>query len=136
VNLGVLLAYAETRCDEAVEGPGQAARDLAVSAAGLRRMSNGFRDQVRNFERNPLELLRIGDAGRAATKSLARRVDEVVGRLESYVPQLELQHALGLDAAGWNALVAGQDSGAITCITAEGKPEGDLLELVLAKTAA
>lgn len=136
MNLGVLVAYAETRCDEAVEGPGQAARDLSVSAAGLRRMSDGFRDQVRNFERNPLELLRIGDAGRAATKALVQRVDEVVGRLESYVPQLELQDALGLDAAGWNALVAGEGSGTLTCIIAEGKPEGDLLELVLAKTAA
>lgn len=136
VKLSVLVAYAEARCDEAVEGAGQAAHDLKATAAAIRHLSNGYRYQVRKFAQNPLELLKIGDAGRDATKTLALRLDAIVGRLEGYVPQLELQHALGLDAAGWRALVAPEGSGALTCIAAEETRTGDLLELVLANTAS
>jgi hypothetical protein len=134
MKLAVLVAYAEARCVEAVEGPGQAAKDLAPAATELRRLADSFRDQVRNFEGNPLALIKIGDKGRAETKALAARIDDVVARLEGYVPQLELQDVLGLDARGWRALVAGEGSGPVTCITFDEKPKGDLLEAVMANT--
>ena len=136
VTLWVLLVHTEARCDEAVEGAGQAARDLEASARDLRRLADGFRDQVRNFGRNPMALLKIGDAGRSETKRLRGRVSDLVGRLESYVPQLRLQDALGLGTADWQALVAPGDGGALTCITSETTPLGDLLDAVLANTAS
>lgn len=132
MKLGVLVAYAEARCEEAVEGIQQAALDLANSATQFRSLAEKFRNRVSNFERNPLELIRVGDAGRAETKAMARRMDELVSRLESYVPQFELQHALGLDAAGWHALAAPDNGGYVTCITIDDKEQGDLLERVLA----
>jgi hypothetical protein len=132
LKLGVLVAYAESRCDEAVEGPQQAALDLANSAAQFRALSNSFRDRVSDFARNPRELLTIGNSGRAETKAITRRTDDLVDRLESYVPQLELQHALGLDAAGWRALTAPEDRSYITCITTDIEEQGDLLERVSA----
>jgi hypothetical protein len=135
VKLAVLVAYAEARCEEAVSGADLAAKDLSIGTEDLRGLSNSFRDQVLNFDSNPLALLRIGEAGRVATKEGVRRIDDVVGRLESYVPQLQLQHALGLDGAGWSRLVAPEDGGALTCITFEGDAEGDLLERVLADKA-
>lgn len=134
MKLAALVGYAEALCDEANEGAGQAARDLAISSAELRRLAEGFLGQIRNFAQNPLALLKIGNQGRAETKDLAARMDEVVARLEGYVPQLELQHALRLDANGWRDLVAPEGNGLITCITFEDKPLGDLLEVVLAKT--
>ncbi len=130
IKLGALVAYAEAQCDEAVEGAGQAADDLAKAARELRRLADGFGDNVRHFEGNALELLRIGTAGRAATKALSVRVDDVVSRVESYVPQLKLQQLFGLDAAGWRALVAPKDSGLLTCVTLENDRYGDLLDFV------
>jgi tetrahydromethanopterin S-methyltransferase subunit F len=136
VKFGALIAYAEARCQEMVEGAGQASYDLAITAARLRRVSNGFDGQVREFERNPLNLIRIGDAGRATTKALAHRMNDAVTRLESYVPQLKLQHALRIDAADWQALVAPEGSGPLTCITFEGEMQGDLVEFTQARMAA
>lgn len=134
MQLGVEVAHTEARCDEAVEGAGQAARDLTTTAATFRRLSDGFHEQTSNFQRNPLALLRVGEAGRADVKALSRRLAQMVDRLESYVPQLELQHIIGLDSQGWQAMVTPKDSGTLTCLTTDGEPTGDLLELVLAQT--
>ncbi|MFC3124341.1 hypothetical protein ACFOD4_04645 [Pseudoroseomonas globiformis] len=128
MKMGVLVAYAESRCDEAVEGSKQAALDLTASVTQFRKLSDSFRSRISSFESNPFELIRIGNVGRAEVKKLARRVDDLVSRLESYVPQLELQHALGLDAAEWRALTAPEAGSYITCITTDTEEHGDLLE--------
>jgi hypothetical protein len=132
VNMAALVTFAEALCVEGVEGAGQAAADLAENVADLRAVADGFRRQVSEFRSNPLELLRLGQARREETRDLAGRMDDVVRRLEGYVPQLRLQHALGLDAAGWRALVAPEGGGPLTCIVADDPNAGDLLELVAA----
>jgi hypothetical protein len=132
VNLTVLLTDVEARCDEACEGAGQAAKNLARSASELRRLTNSFSERVHNFRGSPRQLLRIGGEGRADIKAAASRVGGVVGRLESYVPQLELQDILGLDAKDWRALTSPEGGGPLSCISFAEPSDRDLVEAVRA----
>lgn len=50
---------------------------------------------------------------------IGQRLDSIVGPLKSYAPQLQVQHTLGLDAAGWRALIAPEGSGLLTCAALE-----------------
>lgn len=134
-KMAVLLAATEARCDDAAEGPGQAARDLASSAAPLRARVDHLAAKARDFRSSPRELLLIGDAGREALKASVRAAKEAVARLEGHIPQLHLQDVLGLDAAGWTALVtAGQDH-ALACLTFSGTDGAALANEVSARRA-
>lgn len=129
VQLGAVLVHADVGCAQALDRLDEAARSLAASTQGLRSLSDGYRARVRNFQANPRELLLIGETGRADTKAVGTRIDRIVGRIEAYVPQLQFQDALGLDADAWRALVAGEGSGLLTCITVEDSVQDDLLTL-------
>lgn len=127
LTFATLLAHAEARCDDAIEGAGQAANDLQASATQLRHLTDSFSERFTNFDQNPIELLRIGDAGRQQAKSLVSDVDTIVTRLEAYVPQLEFRHTYGLDTDPWQTSVADEGGGIISCITLDDPKAGDLL---------
>jgi hypothetical protein len=136
VNMTVLLADVEVRCDEASEGAGQVARSLAKSVGELRHLTDTFAVRVRNFRTSPRQLLRIGREGRADIKAAASRVGAVVERLEAYVPQLELQDILGIDAKSWSALTAPEGGGLLSCVTFAEQSDRDLVEAVRASQFA
>lgn len=132
IHASVLLATAEARCDEATEGAGRAAKNLRSSAGELRRLARAFRGQMHDFGASPRILLRVGSKGRPALKTLASRGEDLLDRLESYVPQLELQDALGLDAKGWQKLTDPDGSALLACIISTTDAERDLVEAVRA----
>ena len=127
--MSALLALAEVRSTEAVEGAGRAALELRDTAAELRRASDAFGAPLRDFQASARMLLEVAGR-RAEVKAAAAEMDALVSRLESYVPQLELQDALGLDAAGWQALTAPEGSSGVLCITFDGLDNRDLIAAV------
>jgi len=59
-------------------------------------------------------------------------LDGIVSRLKSYAPQVEFQHALGLDLVGWRTLTAPENGGVLTCISLEPDMRGDLVDHIKA----
>lgn len=127
--MSALLALAEARSTEAVEGAEQAALELRDTAAELRRASDAFGAPLRNFPTSARMLLEVADR-RAEVKAAAAEMDALVSRLESYVPQLQLQAAVGLDTAEWQALIALEGSDGVLCLTVNGLGDRDLIAAV------
>ncbi len=128
VSMSVLLALAETRSTAEVEGAGQAALDLREIAVGLRQAADAFVTPLRSFQASPRILLEVAGR-RAAVKNTGAGINSLVSRLEAYVPQLELQDALGLDAAGWKALTSPEGSSGVLCLTFDSQDDRDLVEV-------
>ena len=129
LSMSALLALTEARSTDAVEGAGRAVLELREATAELRRASDAFGAPLRNFQASARMLLGVADR-RAEVKTAAAGMDALVSRLESYVPQLELKAAFGLDTAGWQALTMPEGSSGIMCVTFDGPDDRDLIEAV------
>lgn len=126
-RFAAVTAHLEARLDEALEGPEQAARDLARIVADLARVAEAYRDAL-DPERYLRELLMFDSAARQDAKACRRRLDVLVARLDGHVAQLELQAALNLDAESWRKRIEGAGDAPIVCITSERQPTADLIE--------
>lgn len=117
--MAALLAHAEARCDEAVEGAGQAAAGLRPPAAELEAAASAFTARL-DFHRSASDLLHLGPDARGEVKGAARAMAEMADRLASYAAELELRHVLGLDAAAYRALLPFAGDNRIVCVSVEG----------------
>ncbi len=117
--MAALLAHAEARCDEAVEGAGQAAAGLRAPAAELRAAADAFVARL-DFHRSARDLLHLGPDARGEVKNTARAMEAVADRLASYAAELELRQVLDLDAAAYRALLPFAGPDRIVCVTVEG----------------
>lgn len=116
MGMAILLAAVEARCDKAVEGPAQAAADLAATVADLRQLSDRFAAVATDFRAAPRDHLRLGEAGRAELLDGVRRVGSVLGRLRGHATKFRLQALLALDDDGWEELTMPTDA-TLACLT-------------------
>jgi len=128
-----VLAVVEARCDEAVEGAGQAAITMSRAAEDLRRLTGKFDGQVRDFRVGLEDRLKGGDQLRLLLKSMNSDMHAVVRQMEGAAGRLSLQEALGLSSDQWTNWSAPEGSRLITCIAAGEDNEMDLIQVARLK---
>jgi len=116
-----ILAIAEARCDEAVEGAGVALEALGYARRDLGDLLTRFATQKQNFAANPKTMLALGSDGRRAITSSLAGLLTMEQQLDGTMGRLAIQTNAGLSAEEWQARTAPQGSGLVTCVvTSEG----------------
>jgi hypothetical protein len=125
-KMTALLTVCEAKCDETLEGPDLAANGMKATVADLRNVVGTFAKKARNFAGSPVSHLKVGSSGREAVVAGVRDMKDVIGRVEAHASQYRLRSILGLNALGWNQLLASDGDGALSCLSFQGE-EGERL---------
>lgn len=111
-----ILAIAEARCDEAVEGAGVALEALGYAQRDLGHLLTRFVTQKQDFAADPKAKLALGSDGRRAITSLQAGLLTMEQQLEGTVDRLTVQASTGLSAEAWQAMTAPEESGVVACV--------------------
>ncbi len=130
VHASAVLAIAEARCDEAVEGPAQAGHSLRGALHDLRRHVDEFDLQRRDFAHDPATKIRLGSRGRGQVAAHAAEMADALRQMEGAAGPLALRAALGLTTERWRELTAPEGSGLVTCLMPPPGVEADLTEWI------
>lgn len=122
LEAGAVLAIGEALCDDALEGPGIAAETLMLAACTVRTLTSDFDRQRRDFNTDPLTMLRMSAPGRVALTELHGRLVEIGNQIEGAAETVRLRARLGLDTDGWRRLTQPEGSGPVTFLLEEAKP--------------
>lgn len=112
----VLLAIAEARCDEAVDGPEIAREALGYARRDLGDLLARFATQKQDFASDPKTMLGLGSEGRRAITSLQAGLLTMEHQLDGIAGRLTVQASAGLNSEAWQAMTAPPGSGAVTCV--------------------
>lgn len=116
-----ILAVAEARCDEAVEGGQVALSALGSARRDLQDAMSRFDAQKRDVASDPKVMLGLGSSGRHEITAMQRALLVVDQQLEGAVARLQVQVNAGLSSEEWRAVTAPDGSGLLTYLAV---PEG------------
>lgn len=121
-----MLAIAQAKCDEAVEGSGQARRMLHEALRDLSGLVAEFDRQRSDFSHNPVEKIQQATAGRKKLSERAAEMSVVLDELESAAFPFLVREALNLTTEEWQKQTAPPGSGLLTCLMPPAGMENDM----------
>lgn len=125
-----ILAVAEVRCDEAVEGAQVALEALGSARRDLQDSMSRFDAQRRDVASDPQVMVALGSAGRREIIALQRDMLAVDRQLEGALGRLAVQANAGLSREEWHALTVPGGSGLLTCLAVPEGVDADLRDWV------
>lgn len=111
-----ILAIAEARCDEAIEGAGVALEALGYARRDLGDLLTRFAIQKQDFAADPKTMLALGSDGRRAITSLQAGLLTMEQQLDGTAGRLTVQARAGLSGKEWRVMTAPHGSCVITCV--------------------